>query len=110
MESGLKNVPALSVARLFASEQPIANQFPKQHSSGIANETVLASDQDFVNEFRLVNQIELLIQQTEIGDWSIAPGHLRKKQQGSARIASSQEAKYFHTSRTWGPLHEAIVA
>ena len=72
MKSGLQNSPALSVPCFLARQQPIAHKFPKQDRSRIAQKRVLAGNENFFDESRIVNQINMLREEAKVGNGSIA--------------------------------------
>src|ERR1700749_4984274 len=110
MKSGLQNSPALSVPWFLARQQPIAHKFPEQGRSGIAQKRVLAGNENFFDESRIVNQINMLREKAEVGNGSIALRGLFEELKRPGCIPSSKETKNFMTTRTRRSPHARIFA
>ena len=79
MEGRLENATPLLVGRLIPREDAVAYEFPKQGGADVTHEEVLAMDEDVLNPFRFVDEVEALIQDAEMGNRAELPGRFHEK-------------------------------
>jgi hypothetical protein len=93
MKCRLEDSAALSVKRLFAGEEPVADQFSKERCAGIPDELVLPGDQDFLNQIGVIDEIDPLVQDSERGDRSVFARCLLEEIDRAAERAVTQKAE-----------------
>jgi hypothetical protein len=103
MECGLQHAAAFLVSGFVARQQPIAHQFAKQSRAGITNKQVLTGDQNILNPFGLIDEVDALIQNAEKGDWAEAVRGLFKE-----RECSADEPDHFQPARSRRHFHKGI--
>ena len=110
MKRGLQHAPALPMLRLFAREQPVADEFAQQLCSRIAFKAVLPGHQNFFNQLRIVHQVKALVQNAKRRYRAILARRAFQKLDCPRSLAFAQKPERIQPARSRRNIHASIFA
>ena len=101
MKGGLHHPPPLPVTRFIAGEESVPYEFPQERGPAVADKFVLIRNEDLLDDFRIVDKADALVENAEPRDRAIGLCGALEKGYRTADGTAAEETVCVEPSRTW---------